>query len=52
MQVRWQGHDTEGRPLLVIRLARACKECQSHRIATFAEAIISQVAVLHLSACM
>ncbi|KAK9842812.1 hypothetical protein WJX74_002768 [Apatococcus lobatus] len=41
--VRWQGHDTEGRPLLVVRLARACKECQSHRIATFAEAIISQV---------
>ncbi len=43
LQVRWQGHDAEGRPLLVIRLARACKECKSHRIATFVEAIVSQV---------
>ncbi len=42
-QVRWQGHDADGRPILVIRLARACKECKSHRIATFAEAIVSQV---------
>lgn len=42
-QVRWQGRDAEGRPILVVRVAQACQECSSIRAEVLAQAILSQV---------
>ncbi|KAK9809766.1 hypothetical protein WJX73_004329 [Symbiochloris irregularis] len=42
--VRWQGWDHEGRPLMLVRIARACDECQDGDMAeTVADAVIAQV---------
>ena len=41
--VRWQGSDTQGWPILVIKIAKACAECQGPAAEAVAEAIISQV---------
>lgn len=43
VQVRWQGRDAEGRPILVIRVAQACQECSSIRAELLGQAILSQV---------
>ena len=43
MQVRWQGRDAEGRPILVVRVAQACQECSSTRAELLGQAILSQV---------
>lgn len=48
-QVRWQGWDPEGRPLLLIRIAKACEECQDNNAGTVADAVISQVQPLYLT---
>ena len=58
MQVRWQGWDVEGRPLLVVKIARACEECSGPQAEAVAAAILSQVCgpacavrVLHRLVC-
>ncbi len=43
VQVRWQGRDAEGRPILVVRVAQACQECSSTRAELLGQAILSQV---------
>ena len=43
VQVRWQGWDSEGRPLMLIRIARACDECTGDAAESVANAVISQV---------
>lgn len=42
-QVRWQGRDAEGRPILVVRVAQACKECSSSRAEALGHAVLSHV---------
>lgn len=42
-QVSWQGADPAGRPVLLVRLSRACDEFDGREAAECAEAIISQV---------
>lgn len=49
MQVRWQGRDAEGRPLLVVKVAQACQECSSTAAEELSHVITSQV-TLSLSA--
>ena len=52
--VRWQGSDTQGWPILVIKIAKACAECQGSAAEAVAEAIISQVQLRrshHMSSC-
>lgn len=46
MQVRWQGSDTEGWPILVIKIAKACAQCQGKDADSVAEAVIGQVRIL------
>ena len=47
LQMRWQGQDEEGHPLLVVHIGRLCNECQSHELAQqAADALISQVQAL------
>jgi hypothetical protein len=41
--VRWQGSDNQGRPILVIRIAKACAQCQGEAANNVAEAVLSQV---------
>lgn len=41
-QVQWPGADAAGRPVLLVRLARACDEFDGKAAAECAEAIISQ----------
>ncbi|KAK9818202.1 hypothetical protein WJX72_008762 [[Myrmecia] bisecta] len=41
--VRWQGHDAQGRPIMVVRIAKACTECRGSRVQEVANAVISQV---------
>ena len=43
LQVRWQGSDSEGWPILVIKVAKACAQCQGKDADNVAEAVISQV---------
>lgn len=43
MQVRWQGRDAEGRPVLVVRVAQACQECSSTAAEELSRVIVSQV---------
>lgn len=43
LQVRWAGWDTEGRPLLVLRIAKASEECSGAQAEAVATAVISQV---------
>lgn len=43
LQVRWQGSDTEGWPILVIKIAKACAQCQGSDADSAAEAVVSQV---------
>lgn len=43
LQVRWQGSDIEGWPILVIKIAKACAKCQGDDAESVAEAVISQV---------
>lgn len=42
VQVRWQGWDSEGRPLLLIRIAKACNEMSGNTADAVADAIICQ----------
>lgn len=42
-QVRWQGTDTEGLPILVIKVAKACAECQGDAAEAVSEAVVGQV---------
>lgn len=42
-QVRWQGRDAEGRPILVVRVAQACQECSSSRAEALGHAVLSHV---------
>ena len=42
-QVRWQGTDAEGLPILVIKASKACAECQGSSAEAVGEAIIGQV---------
>lgn len=42
-QVRWQGTNTEGWPILVVKIAMACAQYQGDESNTVADAIIGQV---------
>ncbi len=44
-QVRWQGTDETGRPILVVRIGQACTDCQGGDADTLAQAIISQARI-------
>ena len=46
MQVSWQGSDAAGRPVLLVRLSRACDEFDGKAARQCAEAIISHVRAL------
>ena len=50
VQVSWQGTDSVGRPVLLVRLSRACDEFDGKEAAECAEAIISQVRGVSVSA--
>lgn len=43
LQVRFQGRDSSGRPILVVRLTKACQECHGEQAEQVAEAVLSQV---------
>ena len=43
LQVRFQGRDSSGRPILVVRLTKACQECHGEQADQVAEAVLSQV---------
>ena len=47
LQVRWQGWDSEGRPVLVVRIAKASEECSGAQADAVATAVISQVRALN-----
>ena len=50
LQVRWQGWDSEGRPVLVVRIAKASEECSGAQADAVATAVISQVCACGLTA--